>query len=75
LFTYDLPNAARASLTILDVSGRTVATIAEGDHGAGRYQLRWDARRDDGSALPAGLYFARFTTAGMTRTARLVLLP
>lgn len=75
LFTYDLPRAAAASLTIHDVSGRTVTTLANGEHGAGRYQVRWNARRDDGSALPAGLYFARFATEGLTRTARLVVLP
>ncbi len=75
LFAYDLPHEASASLTILDVTGRTVATLAEGRQAAGRYSLRWDARRSDGSTLPAGLYFARFSTPGLTRTTRLVLLP
>ena len=75
LFAYDLPNPAPASLTVHDVVGRTVATLTDGAHGAGRYQVRWDARSDDGRALPAGLYFARFMTPGLTRVARLVVLP
>lgn len=75
LFVYDLPREASASLVILDVSGRTVATLADGAHGAGRYQVRWEPRRGDGPTIPAGLYFARFSTAGLTKVARLVVLP
>jgi len=49
--------------------------VLDGFRPAGRHQIRWSATRDDGSALPAGLYFARFRTAGMRRTARVVVLP
>lgn len=75
LFAFDLPHAAPVSLAVYDAGGRRVALLATGEHGAGRYQVRWNARAADGSALPAGLYFARFTTPGLSRTARVVLLP
>ena len=75
MFAYDLPHAAPVSLAIYDASGRLVTRLAQGEQGAGRYQVSWSARAADGSALPAGLYFARFVTPGLARTARVVLLP
>jgi endonuclease/exonuclease/phosphatase family metal-dependent hydrolase len=72
LFGFDLPEAAPVSLAIFDAGGRRVAELASGEYPAGRHQVRWTA---EGRALHAGLYFARFRTPGLTRVARLVMLP
>jgi hypothetical protein len=74
-FSFDLPADAAVSLAVYDASGRRVADLAHGEHAAGRYQVRWQARASEGSPLPAGLYFARFSTRGLTRVARVVMLP
>jgi hypothetical protein len=74
-FAFDLPHAAPVSLTVYDASGRRVAVLAAGEHAAGRHQVRWQALSGEGSALRAGLYFARFSTPGFARVARLVVLP
>lgn len=72
LFGFDLPAAADVSLAIYDASGRRVADLAQGEYPAGRHQVRWAA---EGRSFHAGLYFARFTTPGLTRVVRLVMLP
>jgi hypothetical protein len=72
---FDLPNRGPVDLTIFDLSGRRVARLASGIFEADRYRLRWNARDDNGADVPAGLYFARFETTGLARTARLVVLP
>jgi len=74
-FAFDLPHDAPASLAIYDAGGRRVAVLAAGPQPAGRYTIRWQANAEDGSPLRAGLYFARFTTPGLARVARLVVLP
>jgi flagellar hook assembly protein FlgD len=74
-FGFDLPNAARVSLAIYDLTGRRVATIASGEMSANRYRMRWDTRDERGATVPAGLYFAHFETQGLSRTARLIVLP
>jgi hypothetical protein len=74
MFAYDLPHAAAVSLAVYDAGGRRVAVLAAGEQPAGRHQVRWTPRAADGSALPAGLYFARFTTPGLSRTVRVVVL-
>ncbi|MEK7824170.1 MAG: choice-of-anchor D domain-containing protein, partial [Candidatus Eisenbacteria bacterium] len=75
LFAYDLPAAAPVSLAIYDLSGRRVATLVSGSQEPARYQVRWNAASQGGARVPAGLYFARFTTPGMSRVSRLIVLP
>ncbi len=72
---FDLPRSAPVSLEILDLAGRRVATVAGGNWEPGRYTPTWNARQEDGTRAPAGLYFVRFSTPGLVRVARLVLLP
>jgi endonuclease/exonuclease/phosphatase family metal-dependent hydrolase len=74
-FAFDLPSEASANLAIYDLSGRRVADLISGSLPAEHYQARWDMRGADGARVPAGLYFARFSTPGMHRVARLVVLP
>jgi hypothetical protein len=75
VFAFDLPQAAPVSLAIYDLTGRRVASIASGTLGPGRYQMPWRAVSEGGARVPGGLYFARFSTPGMERVARLIVLP
>lgn len=75
MFAFDLPEAAPVSLAIYDLGGRRIASIVSGSLGAGRYQFPWNAVTEGGARVPGGLYFARFTTPGMTRVSRLIVLP
>ncbi len=73
-FAFDLTRRAPVTLELFDLSGRRVASVISGELDAGHHEVRWDAGA--GAGQPgAGLYFARFATAGLTRTARVVLLP
>ena len=51
---FTLPVPSRVSLRAYDVSGRLVATIAEGDHSAGVHRPEWSVE-----AVPAGTYFCK----------------
>ncbi len=75
VFAFDLPEAAQVSLAIYDLTGRRVANLVSGSLGPGRYQMPWRAVSESGPRVPGGLYFARFTTPGMSRVARLIVLP
>ncbi|TMQ50001.1 MAG: T9SS type A sorting domain-containing protein [Candidatus Eisenbacteria bacterium] len=54
---FELAKAGRVTLRVYDVSGRLVSTLAAGDMGAGRQEVRWDATRRNGSRVPSGVYF------------------
>jgi flagellar hook assembly protein FlgD len=75
VFAYELPRAQAASLAIYDLGGRRVAALASGEQGAGRHAVTWNATDDRGARVAGGLYFARFTTAGLARVERVVVLP
>ena len=70
---YSLPAAAHATLHVYDVSGRRVATLADGIHAAGPHTLRWDRRTSSGAEARPGLYFYELNTSG-TRVAKRVVL-
>jgi hypothetical protein len=74
-FAYDLPQAAPVSLQIFDLSGRRVASLVSESRGAGHHQEHWLGTDASGARVPAGLYFARFSVLGFTRSRRIAVLP
>ena len=69
--SFDVGRAARVRLSVLDVAGRVVTVLAEGDYPAGHYDLAWDGAGSGGRS-PAGIYFVRFEWPGASATRRLV---
>lgn len=63
---------APESLEVLDVQGRVRWRAAAG--GLANGSLHWDGLDSSGRKLSAGIYFARWKSAGETRAARLVWL-
>ncbi|MBS1262698.1 MAG: hypothetical protein MAG453_02060 [Calditrichaeota bacterium] len=57
--TIRLPQAGELTADVFDVTGRRVATLADGLYPAGRHTLTFDA-----SALASGLYFIRASVPG-----------
>ena len=70
LVGFALPAAAAVRLSVLDVQGREVATLAEGDYAAGRHQVRWEHAGGTGP----GLYFVRLSAMGRTLVRRTVVM-
>ncbi|MCU0613403.1 MAG: T9SS type A sorting domain-containing protein [Candidatus Eisenbacteria bacterium] len=60
-----------AHLTIHDLSGRTVSTLANGTYGPGMHHVTWDISRDDG--IPSGIYFCRLAVDAMSATRTMVV--
>jgi hypothetical protein len=73
-FQFALPEAGPVRLEILDVRGRRLAVLVDGEQEAGRHSVRWDGRTERGG-VAAGVYFLRFTSLGRELTRRFVLLP
>ena len=67
-----VPREADVQLSVLDVQGREVQTLASGRHAPGRHTVHWDGRSRGGRA-PAGLYFVRLQTPDRSLVQRLVL--
>ncbi|UCH78077.1 MAG: T9SS type A sorting domain-containing protein [Candidatus Coatesbacteria bacterium] len=73
VITFALPEAGPARLTVYDVSGRRVATLAEGPAEAGEREVVWDLTDDRGASVPPGVYFYRLETPTRAAARRLVV--
>jgi hypothetical protein len=66
---YQLPAASHVTLTIFDVLGREVATLAEGERTAGTYTVVWNVGSNS-----SGVYFYRLTAGSFVMTKKLMVL-
>ncbi|MBI5710880.1 MAG: T9SS type A sorting domain-containing protein [Candidatus Eisenbacteria bacterium] len=65
-----LPDAAPATLELMDVAGRRIWTREVGDLGTGDH----DVRLGDGTWLPPAVYLVRLTQGGRAATARIAIV-
>jgi hypothetical protein len=66
---FALPERANVKLSVYDVTGRLVQDLVDETREAGRYDLKWDAKR-----LASGAYFVKLTANAFTETRRVLLL-
>jgi hypothetical protein len=68
--TFTVPNDGRATLRIYNTLGQEVATVFNGEAGAGRYySVQFDA-----SGIPSGIYFSRLEYGGETQMRKMQLI-
>ncbi len=67
--SFALPQAAKVSLSVYDVSGRLVATLVDGWRDAGMHDAVFDA-----SALASGVYVYRLSAGDVTMQNKMVLM-
>src|SRR5262249_62421434 len=64
---FALRDAGPVRISVHDVAGRTLRTLADGAWLAGGAQaVVWDGRRDDGRPCAPGCYFLRISAGGAT---------
>ncbi len=65
-----LSEDADVKVEMFDLLGRRLATPFTGRMSAGAQSIDWDLRREDGTRLATGLYFARIEALGRTSVVR-----
>jgi len=68
---FSLATRGPVDLRVYSVDGRQVRELVHGVREPGVYSVAWDGRDDGGSAVPAGVYYARLMT-GQGRFARTI---
>src|SRR5262245_24486747 len=68
-FDFTLPEAGEVTLTVHDVAGRAVATVARGAFGSGAHRVEWKAE-----GQRPGIYFARLRTPSTSVVRRFAVL-
>jgi hypothetical protein len=72
-FEFVLGQKERATLSVYDVRGHLVATVAEGEYGPGSHIATWSGTSTDGNPLASGIYFAEIRTGSARAVERVVL--
>lgn len=72
---YAVPRPAHVRMSVLDVQGRTVASLLDENVPAGAHDLPWAARTSHGDRLAPGVYLVQLDADGTRVTKRVVVMP
>ncbi len=68
ILAFTLATAGTAYLTVHDLAGRHIATLASGRQEAGPHAVRWDGSDAHGRCVPSGIYLVRLEAGNVVRT-------
>jgi len=72
---FELPEPATVRLQVFDISGRLVRNLLNGASlGAGRQDVVWNGKDDNGQQVAAGVYFYHLSSGSFNQTKRMVLV-
>ncbi len=71
---FAIPSAQHVQLSIYDVTGRLVRTLASGQENAGIHRVTWNGTDDGATRIAPGVYFAKLRAGSQERIEKLVLL-
>lgn len=72
--SFTLPKEDQVQLTIYDVSGKRVNTLAQKSYEAGQHVITWNGFTEIGTLVPAGIYFAEMSTPDFRKTIKMVFM-
>jgi len=67
---FTLPERSHVRLTVFDVAGREIVSLADGAWDAGVHTVRWSGQSRAGSAARGGVYFVRIVAESVTGNQR-----
>lgn len=71
---YGLPKNSHVKLTIFNLAGQAVRTLADKNEPAGFKQVRWDGKSSSGKQVPQGIYFYVFKAGDYTKHRKMVMV-
>ncbi len=71
---FSLPGPERVTLFIYNILGQRIATLTEAQFSAGRHQVTWDGRSDNGLPAASGTYLYRLEAGDFRMTRKLLLV-
>ncbi len=74
MISFATPSGGEVHLSVFDVRGRRVRTLAGRPGGGARQEVYWDGRSDSGISVASGVYFVRLEAGRLAETRKVILL-
>jgi hypothetical protein len=74
VISFALPASTHVNLSVYDVNGRLVSTLADNMMTDGVHEIAWDGRGSNGEQVASGIYFYKLKTDMEVLTRKMVLL-
>ena len=71
---FELPKSEYVRLVIMDLLGRNIKTLVEGEISAGYHNVEWDGTMDSGSPVPSGVYLIVFDSNNYKKSYKALLI-
>ncbi|MBN1884360.1 MAG: hypothetical protein JW876_02400 [Candidatus Krumholzibacteriota bacterium] len=71
---FGIARPGRVRVGVYDTAGRLVRLLLDERRDAGRHEVAWDGRGDDGRSAASGVYFCRLVAGPFEETRKMVLL-
>ncbi len=73
-FKFNIQDESKIRLSIFDIHGNIIKTIAEGMHLPGNYSLDWNGCDEQGNLLSSGLYFYQLDINGRKEVGKVIVV-
>ena len=71
---YNLPLRSKVNISIYNVLGQEIKILVNGVKEYGYHTITWNGKDDLGREMASGVYFARITSHGFTKTRKMLLV-
>ena len=71
---FELGAGDNVDLSIYDINGRKISTLAQGYYNSGTYSYVWDGKDSNGSLVSSGIYLYTLINSNQIITNRMLLL-
>ncbi|SYZ72543.1 Peptidase S8 and S53 subtilisin kexin sedolisin (fragment) [Candidatus Zixiibacteriota bacterium] len=72
--SFYLPEHSKINLTVYNILGEKVKTLADGEFEAGSHAVTWDGTNQAGAGVASGIYFYKMTAGDKSVTKKMSLL-
>lgn len=73
-FNFNLVHSERLNISVFNLSGARIKTIADDNFSAAWHTLTWDGTNDKNEAVPSGIYVLKLCNQNLVKSARMILL-
>ncbi len=70
---FKIPTKMPVKAAVYNLLGEEIRILFDGDKPAGRYDITWDGKNEDGLIMPSGIYLGILTTANQREVKKLIL--